>query len=312
MADADKTLGEIAEQAEKEVDADISKETKEKDEAQEETSAPSEELSQEDKELQGLDEDTDFQEAKKELEKEMGDKELSFAQTKRFRTVYRKWKDAEREKEDLQSQIESSEPEEPTETELEQFAEKKGYKLTKAEQEKVSDLKDILDNVQKPEDRKWLENYARGIEDRAYNRFEKEHGEALKEYRSVVNEYNLDKSEQRARNLINSVNEKHGTKIDFDKDVDPELVKMIRNSKGQLNANTTDLYELTKEYLASNGVELGKKLSVKEQQELNDKKKKAATESSGTTSTPKVDDSKATVSEIFADELKKEGISSFS
>lgn len=301
---ADETLREAIEESAKEVDEQI---------ATPETPAESstEEVSQEDKELQDLDNDAEFKEALDEQTKEMGVENLSFGQTKRFRTLYRQKKDLEREREELQSQIDSKPEVEPVveiaEERLRELADKKGYQLTKEEKKEAVKLQEMLDKVQKPEDREWLKNYASAVKQDLTKEISEKYDVPLNQMAQVVREYQLDMSERKARSLIKDINAKHGTAIDFDKDVDPELTKMIKADKN-ITPYNTDLSQLTQRYLAEKGIELGKKLSAREQQKMNEEKKKAAMETSGTTSAPKVDDSNASVTDIMKDEMKREGI----
>ena len=310
MADAEKdtSLEEI-------IKDEMSKETpdnQEQEPSSESTEAKEPELSQEDKELQDLDNDKDFQEALEQQAKEMGVEKLSFGQTKRFRSVYRGKKEAERKIEELQSQLDSQPEPSPQEVDLKELAEKQGIKLTPAEEKKMATLQSMLENVEKPEDRKWLQNFASALKEELKQEQSQKYDQPMNQMAQLLREYELDRSETRARQYIDQINDKHGLAIDFDKDVDPELTRMIRSNKN-LDARNTDLYQLTREFMAERGIEFGKKLSVKEQQQLNNDKKKAGMETSGSTasSLPKVDDSKLTAKEIFADEMKKAGLTAF-
>lgn len=232
----------------------------------------------------------------------------------RFKQINDKYKQSASEIEELKSKIEEmNQPSEPqlTEAQLQELATQKGYKLSKAEQKEADRLQELLDTVENPKDRKWLENYAEAIRAEQANKFSTQYGEKLSKLESMADEYRLDRSERQARQLIDSINQKHGLSIDFEKDVDPELVKMISSSNGRLNKSNTDIYRLTREFLADKGVEFGRKLSQKEQQELNQKKKQAATESSSSTAESKIDLSKASLKDIFDDAAKKEGLGSF-
>lgn len=299
---ADAGLGEIIEEAGKQVDA----ESQETEPEVKEESSTSEETSPEEKELEA---DEEYSNLKKGIDDDIGSQKNIHP---RFREIYKKLKDSQRNSEELQKQLDesSTKPEVPeiSEGDLLKYAKDQGYQLTKAEEKEVKDsLQDMLNGVGKPEDRQWLTKFANAIKKEATGK----HEEEMSEVRRFMTQAKLKNSEADARELIKSVNEKHGLKMDFAKDVDPELQKMLK-ANPNLNHTNTDIYQLTKEFLAVKGIELGKQLSEKAQRELNEKKKSANTETQGVTSTTKVDDSKSTFADIMQDVAKKEGASHFS
>ena len=115
--------------------------------------------------------------------------------------------------------------------------------------------------------------------------------------------------QQQARQFVNNINKKHGLSIDFDKDVDPELVKMIKGNP-DINKSNANLLHLTKELFAEKGIEFGKKLSDQSRRRLDEEKKKANMETSGTNTATKSDDSKMTLKEIFNEEKQKADLGS--
>ena len=140
--------------------------------------------------------------------------------------------------------------------------------------------------------------------------FAKEHGLTLNQTKEFVANQRLKDSENEARRLIDNINTEHGTKIDYEKDVDPQLEKMV-NSLSKEEIKTANIYSLTERWLAKNGIGLGKKLSLVETRKLNEQKKQAAMETSSPTGAPKVDDSKSSPADILKDEMSKQGAGSF-
>jgi len=264
-------------------------EAKEEPSSPQEEASPKEEETQEDKDLKGLDNDDEFKEAIKEVEDEQK-RPLSFGQTQRFRKLYWEAKEGKRtgtEKEtrisELEEELESMKrnvvPEEPQ---------------VKADATKqLTTIQDLVDKAQNPQDRD-----------------AKEHGEFMTEMKEFMAITNHKQKEIEARELIDGMNEKHGLTIDFKNDINPKIVKLLR-SDPNLNRNNTDMLKLTKEILSQEGVELGKKLSMKEQRKLNETKKQAAVETSTPTGGPKVDDSKSSPADILKDEMLKQGVGSF-
>ena len=272
-----------------------------KTETPEESSTPEEEISpEEEQSLKELDNDEEFK-------KIAGD----FNDNKRWRQVYKRMKDAERDRDDYKSRIESvPEKEEtplPTEEDLRSYAEKQGYSLTKKEVEtQASRLQDLLDNVKTPEDRKWLQNFTSAI----INEVDGKYQDKLGVLNQVVREQQIRRSDEQARQLVRGVNDKNGTALDYDKDIEPEISKLLPTlSKEEFQ--TTDMLKLTEKVLATKGIELGKQLALKEQQKLNEEKKKASMETQSTTSSPKIDDSQSSVRDILEDEARKSGTEDF-
>lgn len=233
-----------------------------------------------------LDNDEGFKTATKELEKEMGGK-ISFGQSKRFREVYGKYRETERKLKELEEAknavVEEEENVELDDNTLAQLAQERGFTLTRAEKKEVAQIQDDLESLvkmaQSPQEQEWLNKYSQAIEKRVVENVGKNLSPILGQVSEMLLERRLDTSEKQARKYIESINKKNGLTIDYDKDIDPELVKMIASNK-KLTPQNCDLLTLTKEYLASEGISMGKKLSERSMKELNDKKKAANMEQS--------------------------------
>ena len=248
-----------------------------------------------------LDKDEGFQREVSTLEKELGSKP-TFGQTQRFRDVYRQNKEAQRKIQELEEQIRlSGESQEDEEVEPETTA------PSKQAQETLADLASILDKIEDPVQRKWWESYANAIVAKITGEIKP----FAQETSNMLIEHRLEQSERQARKLIENINAKHGLKIDFDKDVDPELAKMLKANKS-LTPFNTDMVRLTKDFLAEKGIEFGKKLSQKEANDLNDQKRRANVEISHSSHSPSAgSDENKSFKEIMREEMQKENISSF-
>lgn len=276
-----------------------------------ETVTPTGELSQEEKEDQELAEkDEEYKEAVDEIKQQ---KNIH----PRFREVYKKMKEAERRQEELQSQLDEiaqKEPEEPDETTLQQLAARKGFKLTKEEKREVAKLQNLIDKAETPEERNWWRQYSDALIEEMNGNFSKQHGELFKSlskggelYEEIV-EMRHDRQEKQAKAYIDEINKKHKTSIDYDKDIDSEIADIIRQSRGRINRYNVNIYALTREVLADKGIELGKKMSQREQKKSTEEKRQANIETPGVTSSPAKDYSKMTTEQLIAETMKEEGL----
>ena len=306
---AEATLQETMNQVEQEIG----------NETQPDTSAGTEELSPEDQELQGLDEDKEFQEAKSELEKEQGGKPLSFAQTKRFRSVYKRMKDAERGNEDLQrkySELESRQYEEPhyTEADVRRLASNMGLEVTQkqVQEAKAADsFEQLIEAITDPNERKWTSQFVNGFEERLMRKIAERYEPRLAENSKVTSDYLADRSERDAKAYVDRINEENGIQVSYEKDIEPEIVKIIaeRRAKGyQINPRNTSLKDLAEVALGRIGIKLGKQLSDKEQRRLAEEKKKAAMETGTPSGATPSDYSQQSLKEIFQGASKEHGM----
>jgi hypothetical protein len=278
----------------------------EKIEGQEEVIEPKESLtpgegeegSQEQKDE--LDNDQEYQKASKD-----------FNNHPRFRQIYKGKRDAERRVTELQEQLDSlSNQEEPelSDNELVQLAQRKGYQLTKAQVQQMGEgEKDELEELFKtaqPQEREWWGKYNQAIE----NKFAKKYDSVISEL--IIN-HRLNQSEVLANNFISKINEKYNVKLDYKKDIEPEIKTIIRASKGNLNPSNMDILRLTKEVLAEKGIEIGKRLSEKENKELISKKKLINMETPEPSAGGKTPDNNKSFDELFEESKREEGLLSW-
>lgn len=303
---AEQSLVDIAKQAELDVTNETGEET-----------TPAPEVSQEtpeDKELAELDKDTEFAKEKVELEKEQG-RPLSFSQTKRFRTLYRNWREAQRKQEEMQSQLDelSTQAPEMTEQDLMEYAQQKGYKLTRQEKAEgavnMPRLQEFLNSFQEdtPGQRKFLENFANAILKERDETFAKNYEPKLKKMETFMTRQEIKDSEDQAKKFIEKLNKDKKIAIDYDKDIDPEIANIIHNARGTINPQNADFLQMTYQVLATKGIDLGRQLSVKEQQQLNEAKKKANAETQGAMAPPSKDYNSMSIKEIMKATAKEMG-----
>jgi len=335
------TLGEAFEEAQKEEEAA-------NEPGQEEPSTPKGEGSQEEpgeeepaggeepsgeegeeKALQALDEDKDFQEAKEALEKEMGGKDLSYAQTKRFRKIYYDAQEGKRTNADLRRELDDLKGKTPTDADIYTEAVKRGLikpgERPAAEEKKPAEEKfdpdKFLESV--PEDereqaRKWLNTFSMIAKD--ISKMEtKEVREELEKYKTRFGELS---NKEEKRELDNYVQEattlakdKYG--IDWHKEIMPEIVKIAKEKERLLpeGVNLIDVgfdpLTLTKLVISEKGYELAKKTVKKETKKQIKERKEANIETDpGEPSTPGNDVGKS-FEEIYKEERKREGLERF-
>jgi len=321
---ADKSIGETMREVENE--SEVTPES-----TQEESTASSQEQGSQDQNqdqdngVSELDKDAEFQKAAQDLQKEMGGK-ISFGQSKRFKEIYRKMRDTERKMQELQEQNETLSSKELSDEELTEIARNKGYSLTKAQmqqvqqdkQEKLIDELESLYQNATPEEREWWSKHDKAVFSKFEKSLEEKYGQRDAVMLEMITDNILEKSEKGARKLIADINEKYGLKLDYDKEIDPEIVKMIKGLKlapdqfkKEILNGRINLIALTKEYLAKNGIELGRKISAKETQELMTKKKAANVETTSQPSGNPMSDDNKSLREIMDEEMKSNGVSSF-
>jgi hypothetical protein len=318
MVAGEKTFSELGEEVQSEQNTETTQEdtTASKDTEQVSQEQATDGVSDE------LDKDPEFLKASQDLGKEMGGK-ISFGQSKRFKEIYRLRKDAERKAKDLETQIEELSNRELSEDELTQLAQSKGYTLTKAQQQaqaqqdKLDELEALYQNAT-PQEREWWSKHDKAIFSKFEKSLEERYGNRDKVMLEMITDNLLEKSEKQARKHIADLNTKYGLKLDYDKDIYPEITKMVKGLKmpgDQLKKAILDgrinLLAFTKEYLADNGIELGRKLSAKEMQEITDKKKKANVETSSNSGGAPMADENKSVQEIMKEEARSQGVSSF-
>jgi len=308
MVEDAKGLSEIAEEVQNEESVESS--TTDKDSSQEvqaETESPDEMDTE-------LDNDEEFQKSKDDLEKELG-KKLTFGQTKRFKQLYWEGKQSKRDLSNTKEELDSLREEldslknqdtDISEGELLDLAKKHGFELSKSKQDKdINDLQSMLDKIEDTSQRNWWKNYTQTLEDKIVKSIAEKFGTSLNAAATMAVDYRLEQSEKKARSLIESVNKKTGLNIDFDKDVDPALAKMLKTNRN-IDVNKIDMLTLTREWLADNGIELGKKVSERQQRETVTNLKKANVESDIKAKSSPVDDSGKSFREIMRDVMRNE------
>ena len=296
-----KTLEETKQEVIKEVNAEETVPSTVTPEAQEATKQMDEALTK----------DEEFQKLVKEEEKEMG-KRLSFGQSKRFKEVYWKSKEAGRRSKELEEELEglrNAPPEEINEERLAELAKEKGYTLTKAEKAAIKqeeqELDALLATVQNPQEKEWWMNHAKAVEARIMKSIEAKYADRDKVLSELFLETRFDRSEKSAKAFIDKMNKDHGTTIDYSKDIDPEIAKLIK-ANPNISLKNVDILALTKEILATKGVEIGKKLSSEEARKLNEEKKKANMETGTPSQSKPLADDQKSFKELMAEEMAKE------
>ena len=136
---------------------------------------------------------------------------------------------------------------------------------------------------------------------------ESKYGERDKALGELYLETRFDRSEKSAKKFIDDMNAKHKTSIDYAKDIDPEIAKLIK-ANPNISLKNVDILALTKEILATKGVEIGKKLSSEEARKLNEEKKKANMETSTPSHGKPLSDDQKSFKELLQEESSKEGI----
>lgn len=305
----EQSLEEILVDAEKEVDGEPS----------EESSTPEEAPQEKDEEtttLEGLDDDEDFQAAKKELQEEMGGKDLSFTQTKKFRKTYWQAKENERQLTAKQEELETLQNKQLSDNEILGEGVKRGLfeqdKKPVTEKEKFD--YDALYSKATPEQQEWL-TIIKNVADQNKQAVETE----LSQYKEQFGKLEQSRVESNISNEENEVREELKAEgIDYDKDIYPDIAKIIPGLQAKIRPGMT-LSEagwtprlLANQVIAGKRVELAKKELARERQELNKDKKKANIETDsvqGVTEPP--NDTNASIEEIMKDEMVKEGLAKF-
>jgi hypothetical protein len=258
-----------------------------------------------------LTKDEEFQKLVKEEEKEIG-KRLSFGQSKRFKEIYWRSKESGRKAKELEEELEglrNAPPPEIDDVRLTELAKEKGYTLTKAEKaaikEEQQELEALLKDVQSPQEKEWWMNHAKAVESRIMKNIEAKYADRDKVLSELFLETRFDRSEKSAKKFVDDMNKTHGTSIDYAKDIDPEVAKLIK-ANPNISLKNVDLLALTKEILATKGVEIGKKLSSEEARKLNEEKKKANMETGTPSGTKPLADDQKSFKELMAEEMAKE------
>lgn len=289
-----------------------------------EESSTSEEVSQEeepevneDTPLQELDDDTEFQEAKKELETEMGGKTLSFSQTKRFRKLYFDKKERDRQIADMESQLTELRGKKPSDNEILGEAVSRGLldlddkKETPAKEDKFN-WEELMMKAT-PEQREWLNI----IDNRAKQSVAPVLAE-LNQYKDQFGELTQSQKRKELDAIQDEVRNEVKTKynLDWDKDLLPDVQVLAQDMVKTLPKGVTladvgwNARTLTNQVIARKGLELARKTVTKETRKLNENKKRAniEVESTAITSEPSPDMS---VKDILNEEMQKEGIARF-
>jgi len=295
-------------------------------ETQEESSEPQEEVSQETPpEEKGaeddLDKDEEFQKEAKEIEKEMG-KNLSFNQLKRFRSIYKRLKDAER---NLQSKKGIDELDED---ELAEALKQRGIELqqatpppadvtvkeSKTEQGEFDEKKyqDLYLNAS-PEQRQWLD-LIRNVAKMENSSIKQE----LAQYRNRFGELTMSQVESKLSKLEEEARKMTSDKykLDWEKDILPDVKKLAQSLVRQLPKGVSladvgwNALTLTKQVIADKGYEVAKVQAQKDTQKEKQKLKQANLEMGGqeltSESNPNMD-----ASEMLREEMQKAGMTSF-
>lgn len=243
----------------------------------------------------------------------------NFQNDKRWRQIYRNWKDTERKSQEFEKKLQEladspkDEPMEITAENLQSVAEQFGYQLTPRQAqaavsspEKADDLMEMISKTATPEDREWLTKYTTLLEKRISDKFAKDLSPILNPVSEMIVDRRLEQSEKNARKYVDDINKKYSMNIDYDKDVDPELVKILQGNKN-LNLTNTDVLGLTKEFFAQKGIEFGKKMSEESMRKLNEEKKKAGMETDGVSSS--TESEYLGIKDHLKNEMRKENVS---
>lgn len=312
---SEESFGEAYIAAKKEVDA----ETVEESSTPEETAPETEEVEKDEETttLEGLDDDEDFQEAKKEMETEMGGNDLTYSQTKKFRKTYWQAKERERENLKLQEELDTLREKEQTDNEVLGEATKRGLldKEPRTKEESPEFDLDKLKSNATPEQREWLDIISKiSAADKQtlqtkIDKYEAKFGEidSNRQAKAIENEEIA---------LRTEIKEKYN--LDYDKDVLPEIRNLIPEIAKNIPKDMTLLDVgwtprlLANQVLAGKHMELAKKKLSKETKQLNDKKKLAnvETETEQHVAEP-VNDIDSSFEEILSDEMSKEGLAKF-
>jgi hypothetical protein len=240
---------------------------------------------------------------------------MGFSQTKRFKQMYFEAQEGKRTKtrvSELEAELDAVRNADPDldESKLAEIAQAKGYQLTKAEKKEVEkavatgELEELLKDVQNPQEKQFWLDYASRIEARITKNFEKKYGERDKALGDLYMENRIQKSEDAAKKFVDGINKTNGTKLDYAKDIEPEIAKIIQANKS-ITLENVNLLALAKEVLATKGVELGKKLSSEETKKLNEEKKRANTETDTQTSLQPGSDEGKSLKDIMKEEMSR-------
>ena len=267
-----------------------------------------EEVSQEEQEQEAkineaVDKDEEFNKVSKNFNQNKDWRKLYYERSQAKRDLV----DRESKVEELESKLEELAQREPelSEADIAKHASKLGLTLTKAEKEEIKDdLDSMFSKIESPTEREWWSNHAKLLQSKMMKGIEERYGDTLKSAQELIVSNRIDRSEKQARKHIDEVNTKHGTTIDFDKDVAPVLISMAKKDKS-ITTQNLDVFGLTEKWLASEGIGFGKQLSEKEQRKITEEKKKANVESTSPVSAPKTDDSNKSFEQIMAEETRK-------
>lgn len=280
---------------------------------------PAEEKDDETSTLEDLDKDEDFQEAKKELETEMGGNELTFNQTKKFRKTYWEAKESQRENLKLQDQLTELQDKKLSDNELLGETVKRGLLEQDAPPAKTDEFtKEKFEQIYSkatPEQREWLDTIKN-----MQTLQNKPLLEQLDKYKEKFGEITTQQQERDIANeettLREEIKEKYD--LDYDKDVIPKvkelipsLLKNIPSTMTLRDAGWTPKL-LANQVIALHGIKLAEKKVVKDTKKLNEVKKKAnvETDSVKPVAEPLNDENKE-FEDIIKEEFEKAGLAKF-
>lgn len=283
-----------------------------------ETPQQDEDKSSEDAALQDLDQDEDFKKTTKEFQKELGS-QPTLGQLKAWKKTYWRAKEAEREKESLSKRIAELEAKELEDDEVLELARKRGLvpeeqATPPAQQGKGQEFD--WDNVYlnaTPEQRAWLDIIDKRAEQKI-SAIEKELGQYRTRFGALDERQTLDAMSKMENDARSFVKEKY--KLDYDKDIVPEIQKKIKELRQTVRRDVSlaeagyNPLTLTKLVLAEKGAELAR-IQVLEQE----KKKKASLKNANleveSETITSESDTKKDLEELWKEESRKAGITSF-
>lgn len=320
LEEKDATVDVTLDEAFAEAEQEENEQSIEESSSQEESSQKEEEVvvvDEEQSKLEDLDNDEEFNEAKKELETEMGGKDLTYAQTQKFRKTYWEAKEGKRQTEELRTQLDELQSKELNDNELLGEAVKRGLldqdKPQPAEEKSQFNVEELYKKAS-PEQREWLDI----IKNMA--------AQQTKPMQDKIDEYeqrfgNLNKIQTQGEiqaeeaTLRDSIKEKYG--LDYDKDIVPEVQKIIPSIASKVPKNMTLLEAgwtptlLANQVIAQKHMELAKKKVLGDNKKLKETKKKAnlETDTSLVQSQSAVGDED--IIDIMEEEMKREGLTQF-
>jgi len=297
-------------------------EEEEKEDASEDSSTQKEDSQEEEKDdetstLEKLDDDEDFQEAKKELETEMGGKDLTYNQTKKFRKTYWQAKENERLLQAKQEELETLQNKELSDNEVLGEGVKRGlFEQDKEPVQKKDEFDlDALKAKATPEQREWLD-----IIEKVSARDKKVLQSKLDDYESRFGDLTdaQQAKEVSSEEVVLRKEAKDTYGLDYDTDIRPEMIKLASEKRKSIPEHVSMLEagwtprNLMNQVIAGKSLELSEKKLVKKKKKEKEDKKKANIETDQTQGgLEEGNDDDKTFNQILNEELAKEGLNKF-